>query len=521
MFNIEIFYRTIKDLKINQIFYYVYYKFFGSLPKTKKKYIFNKPNGFVFLNEKKCYENNEFKFLNKSKKIHNTNWLFLDFGKLWCYNLNYFNYFSQQEKIPEKKIKYLCESFYKFNNKGEIPFDPYPTSLRIINFIKYYSNNSVNNLTLEKIVNRDLNNLFSKIEYHIQGNHLLENAFALWYAAHCFDNNYIKHKACSLINKELEKQILIDGAHIELSTMYHVIILGRLLDCISIAKSNLSDWNYKTLALMINKAEKMKSWIDNIFICKNDFPMINDSAYGISPSYQKINTFYNELKLQKSHVKLTESGFRVFNNLNFQLLCDVSNIKSNFQPGHSHSDSLNFVLYLKKKPLVVDPGVTTYDDSKIRNLEKSNLYHNTVSVNYENSSEVWSSFRVGFKAKTTIIKDFKNNLQARHNGFFRKFKITHFREWQAFDKKILINDYVKNQKENIAVYFLHFHPSVKVSKINNNNFFINDVKLSFSEGILTSKIIDYNYSNGFNSFSISKKIELKFKNKLQTCFSIN
>ena len=264
MFKIGILYRTVKSLKTKQIFYYIFYKFFGSFPSIKKNYIFNKPKDFIFLAEKNSLINNEFVFLNKSKKTEKVDWNNIDFGKLWCYNLNYFNYINQNQKISEKQIKYLFNSFYNFTFLNEIPFDPYPTSLRIINFIKYYSNKNIRNPVIEKILNRDINNLFSKVEYHIQANHLLENAFAFWCAAHCFDNKHLKNKACSLINKELNEQILNDGAHYELSPMYHLIILGRLLDCISIAKSNISDWNYKTLDLMIKKAEKMNRFVKKI-----------------------------------------------------------------------------------------------------------------------------------------------------------------------------------------------------------------------------------------------------------------
>ena len=49
---------------------------------------------------------------------------------------------------------------------------------------------------------------------------------------------HLYSKAKNIIEEELEEQILTDGAHFELSPMYHQIILDRVLDCIFLVKEN-------------------------------------------------------------------------------------------------------------------------------------------------------------------------------------------------------------------------------------------------------------------------------------------
>ena len=60
----------------------------------------------------------------------------------------------------------------------------------------------------------------------------------LW-AALYFKDNFFYEQATQLLYSELEEQILPDGAHYELTPMYHEILLDRLLDCINAAKYNM------------------------------------------------------------------------------------------------------------------------------------------------------------------------------------------------------------------------------------------------------------------------------------------
>ena len=70
------------------------------------------------------------------------------------------------------------------------------------------------------------------------GNHLLENAFSLLFGAYYFQDEKLYTKSYDLLISELNEQVLKDGAHFELSPMYHQIILSRLLDSIQLIKLN-------------------------------------------------------------------------------------------------------------------------------------------------------------------------------------------------------------------------------------------------------------------------------------------
>ncbi len=80
--------------------------------------------------------------------------------------------------------------------------------------------------------------LLDNLEYHLLANHLLEDGFSLLFGAFYFRDKNLYHTAVRIIEKELNEQILDDGAHFELSPMYHQIILDRLLDCINLVQNN-------------------------------------------------------------------------------------------------------------------------------------------------------------------------------------------------------------------------------------------------------------------------------------------
>ena len=90
---------------------------------------FKKENSFTFLNISHSF----------SDKI---NWNFNQFGKLWTYNLNYFDFLNQEEYIKETWPT-LIQDFINNDAFLKDAKEPYPISLRGINWVKFLSNNQI------------------------------------------------------------------------------------------------------------------------------------------------------------------------------------------------------------------------------------------------------------------------------------------------------------------------------------------------------------------------------------------
>ena len=267
---IKLLINTVIHLRAIQIYYRFYYFLRNRLFRYNvKKRIINDFNPIVWKN-RIDYDNsyfkkeNSFTFLNISHSFSDKiNWNINQFGKLWTYNLNYFD-FLNQENISKETGLQLIQDFIKNDALLKDGKEPYPISLRGINWVKFLSNNQVKDELINNTLYFHYCILFKNLEYHLLGNHLLENAFSLLFGAYYFQDEKLYNKSKNLLISELNEQVLKDGAHFELSPMYHQIILSRLLDSIQLIKLN-SEWKKDDLLSFLEaKASLMISWLHNI-----------------------------------------------------------------------------------------------------------------------------------------------------------------------------------------------------------------------------------------------------------------
>ena len=427
MRKLQLIFNTIIHLKFIQIYYRFYYFLRNRLFRYNvKKRIINDFNPIVWKN-RIDYDNsyfkkeNSFTFLNISHSFSDKiNWNINQFGKLWTYNLNYFD-FLNQENISKETGLQLIQDFIKNDAILKDGKEPYPISLRGINWVKFLSNNQVKDELINNTLYFHYCILFKNLEYHLLGNHLLENAFSLLFGAYYFQDEKLYNKSKNLLISELNEQVLKDGAHFELSPMYHQIILLRLLDSIQLIKLN-SEWKKDDLLSFLElKASLMISWLCNITYKNGDIPMVNDATFNIAPNSKKIFTYAKHLGINSQDIPLSDSGYRKINSNNYELLIDVGNVGPSYQPGHAHSDTFNFELIKDGNPIIVDTGISTYEKNAIRQYERATHSHNTVKIGSKEQTQVWGGFRVAKRAKITHLIEKPNLIEASHDGYLSRW----------------------------------------------------------------------------------------------------
>ncbi|MGM9847441.1 MAG: heparinase II/III family protein [Muribaculaceae bacterium] len=236
--------------------------------------------------------------------------------------------------------------------------------------------------------------LSRKPEFHLLGNHLLEDAYSMFFCAAYFEDDVLLSKSRKLLFGELSEQVLPDGAHYEQSAMYHCILLDRLLDCYNMA---LSRGLAADADVLRGYAVRMLGHLESIVYGNGDIPLMNDAARGIAPEASAIFDYGKRLGLEWDAIPLNECGYRKLSDGDFEVLIDVGEIAAAYQPGHSHADVLNYELRIGGVPVVVDTGISTYDKCPRRQYERSGTAHNVVTVGDRSSAEVWGGFRVGYR----------------------------------------------------------------------------------------------------------------------------
>jgi hypothetical protein len=518
--------RLIKDtvihLKWIQVFYQIYYKVRN---RVIDPISFGTLKGFTPIQEPLNFI--DYSFQPQATTIHfggqgpikvsflnlfhefpaNIDWNYNGKGKLWTYNLNYFDFLfdsSLETTSGKELIKLFCDDYVSLKDGLE----PYPISLRGINWIKFLSINNIQEEDIDQCLYKQFKILESNLEYHILANHLLENAFSLFFGAYYFENDRLYIKAKKLLLAQLKEQILSDGAHYERSPMYHQILLFRLLDTINLVQNN--NWRSKELLKELSEtAQSMLSWLNTITFRNGEIPYLKDATKGIAPNTQELEAYAALLGIDwRKNSPLSDSGYRKFSNQNMELIVDVGGIAPPYQPGHAHADELNFVLNLNGKPFIVDVGISTYEKNQRRQLERSTISHNCVSLDNTNSSEVWGGFRVARRAEVRLIQDSISEVEAQHNGF-KKQKLNISRKFRVNESSVFIEDVLSGDfsQLNLASLTLHFHPDVKL-EISGSNIFTDKIKIKLM-GFCFFSIESYDYACGFNNLKKAKKLVLK------------
>lgn len=475
--------------------------------------------------------NGVFTFLNQSVSMTAVDWNYPNYGKLWTYHLNYFDFLNQRfDGSAGVKVQTglgVIRDFISQTNVLRDGLEPYPTSLRIINWVQFLSRNQIQDDLINCHLYAQTDLLRRRLEYHIAGNHLLENGFALLTAALYFRHDAWFERAAELVRAELSTQILTDGGHDERSPVYHQLLLDRLLDVLLAVKHNT--WhNDPTLTdFLREKATRMLRWLGAITFRNGDVPMLNDAAPGIAPTTAQLRAKAVRVGLEVGSdepvpwsVRRQTTGYRKFTFPRYELVVDVGAIGPDHQPGHAHADTLSFVLSVNNQPLIVDSGTSTYQIGPRRRWERSTAAHNTVDLMGINSSEVWAGFRVGRRARTTVLTDTPTMLTARHDGY-RQLGSTHERTWSVGATCIRITDRLMGTKgettqNQTGVARLHFHPDVWVS-VTETGIEAGVVRITFASASAPElHLVTYEMADGFNQLRTAPGVEITFTNYLET-----
>lgn len=509
----KLYYNTLNYVKLSQLYYQLYYRFktrvykpvYAETPVDVVQLKFSE--GIKYPDSR--IENKSFSFLNLEKYFNEIDWNFSKYGKLWTYNLNYFEFLNQENITREEGLNLILDYISKKENLKD-GLEPYPISLRGINWIKFLSKNKIRDHKINKELFNHYQRLADNLEYHLLANHLLENVISLLFGAYYFKDNRFYNKAKVILEKQLNEQILNDGAHFELSPMYHQIILHRILDSYNLVEND--HWkNKELLPFLKEKAEKMLGWLQEICFENGSFPKLNDSADGIAPTTVELQAYASDLGLNRINSRLFDSGYRKFKDSDFEIIMDVGQIAPAYQPGHSHADSLQFVLNYKEEPIIVDTGISTYEKSERRHIERSTSSHNTITVDDKNSSSVWGGFRVAERATVKVLKDTSNEIEAQHDGYSAA-GILHNRKFSMQNNSLSIEDRVlmNSDKKYQAKGHLHFHPDTEIDLKGGFVLINDDLELNII-GAKQIELVAYDYAEGFNKLIKATKIEYTFK----------
>lgn len=406
--------------------------------------------------------------------------------KLWLYNLHYFddlNATGAATRAPWHLAlmqRWVAENPPTAGNGWE----PYPTSLRMVNWVKWaLAGHSLPAACMQSLAVQ-ARWLAARMEWHLLGNHLFANAKALVFAGLFFEGPEARKwlaTGLGVIAKQLPEQVLPDGGHFERSTMYHALFLEDLLDLVNAAAAWPGQIDAAHTAAWREAAGKMLEWLQGLLHPDGQIAFFNDAALGIAPEPAALREYAQRLGLEVRTQELPQtlclrhwpsSGYVRLSSPQAVALLDVAAVGPDYLPGHAHADTLSFELSVAGQRVVVNGGTSCYGLGSARAHERSTRAHSTVEVARQDSSEVWSAFRVARRAYPFDFELTQNPdrvwVACSHDGYRRlPGNPVHRRGWSMDSDSLTVSDTVSDKPDGCghrAVARFVLHPAARVTQ---------------------------------------------------------
>lgn len=420
----------------------------------------------------------EFRFLNETRSLSQHGWDDPALSKLWRYNLHYLDDLNaegaDQHLAWRRK---LIVRWIEENPPGAgVGWEPYPTSLRVVNWIKWARAEALPARAVHSLAVQT-RWLARRLEYHLLGNHLFSNAKALIFAGCFFEGAEAEgwlDLGLRILAREISEQILPDGGHFELSPMYHALALEDMLDLINVTRSyRLPVPAMAQTAHWPKRVDAMRTWLKTMCHPDGEIAFFNDASIGVAPSPAALERYASRLgfsrlaEVDAGCLSLPESGYLRLENGRAVALLDVARIGPDYLPGHAHADTLSFELSIDGQRALVNSGTSVYGTGPERLRQRSTGAHNCVEIDGENSSEVWSGFRVARRARPEGLGITREGgewiVACSHDGYTRlPGRPRHRRSWRFARDKLTVSDKVEGPHDR-AVAAYHFHPALAPS----------------------------------------------------------
>lgn len=523
---ILLYYHTLRPLRFSQLVWRLYYRFVFKRMRVKPPQGHPTINRVIlkhqFITSQQTVSSTHplcFNFLNvKGKVSTELDWNASSSSKLWLYNLHYHAFLN--EDLPFTHKVEILERWINENPISKaVAWDPYPLSLRIVNWVKFYlSHPDATHLKFEKSLALQAELLFHQIEYHLLGNHLFENAKALFFVGCLIQNargqKYLK-KAISLLHQQLDEQILQDGFHFERSPMYHALILEGILDLYVMLIHYPVDFSLEEK--IRNLIPCMLEALTAVTHPNGGLVYFNDTSNGVAPSSAELSKYAQKLGFKPPNLpgNFKIVGFHKITHPIFSCIIDAGNIGPSYLPGHAHAQSLTFEMSVFDETLIVNPGISTYENNAQRRNERATAAHNCVQFDGKNTAEIWGSFRVGRKPKVKITHESTSELHAELSKIPTLPHIIHKRHFYTQDDAVLIKESFSKAPTPKSVFF-HLHPDFEVVENNNENVicFSSQTKKKISIRFSSDSSLrlfteNYDYYVKFNEGVDAQKIRVK------------
>jgi uncharacterized heparinase superfamily protein len=433
--------------------------------------------------------------LNEAHGLDEVGWDDPKLALLWRYNQHYFDDLNARACHERRAWQAELVARWIADNppaKGT-GWAPYPVSLRIVNWIKWWLGGQSVDADWAHSLAVQTRWLERRLEWHLLGNHLFVNAKALVFAGLWFSGAEAERWLATglrILERELAEQILADGGQFERSPMYHALALEDLLDLLNViqARAPVSSRVQALAPTLRQHCRAMLAWLRCMTHPSGSWARFNDSADGVAPAGNELERYCAALDIVATPALgegvhwLQSSGYARVVRGAARALLDVAPIGPDYLPGHAHADTLSFELSLGARELIVNRGTSVYGSGARRQAERSTAAHSTLQLGLHDSSEVWSGFRVGRRARVRDVVVSGWRVSGMHDGYAHLAGVPlHRRVWTFEPNALVVEDQLTGRPKEPAVARLHLAPGLAAIELRPGCWCISDARTSLAE----------------------------------------
>lgn len=354
---------------------------------------------------------------------------------------------------------------------GGLPaWDPYPIAVRAMNWLRLIAWGGLDSADSQAHASlvRQLDLLARDLEWHLEGNHLLRDAWALAIVPACYRGPWADvtwRDGCRLFWEILYAQVDADGVHEERSPMYQARALRDALEVLAVHDALGVEVPTEGRARIARMGAAL-AWMrhaDGTLRCIND--AAGDHGVDLDRLLADTGRLTGTPVPSADGLSLSAaSGFVsvAATVLGDRLLLDAASPSPAHQPGHAHAGALGFELDLGGRRVLVDSGCSGYDGDAWRPWFRGTAAHNTVRIDGLDQSELWATFRVARRARVTrpLVTSHGTSCEIRATcSPYHRPHATHERLIRIEGRDTVIEDSVTGALGRQVESFLHVDPA--------------------------------------------------------------
>jgi len=284
--------------------------------------------------------------------------------------------------------------------------------------------------------------------------------------------------------REMDKQVLPDGADFESSTGYHRFVLELFLYSFALCRENELPVDEKYWRKLHQMLEYVKAYLrpDGLapLIGDTDGGQVlpfrqhhaDDHAYVLDLGAEVFND--PDLKRpQETSKAFPDAGIYIMRGGDCYLCFNASGAGIHGRGSHGHNDALSIEVSARGRAFIVDPGTYVYTANlEMRHAFRSTAYHSTVKIDSQeqNTTDVNTPFVIGNEAQPRVLEwqstaEF-DKVVAEHYGYRRlPASVTH-RRTVTFNKRecswLIEDEFLGAGEHEFEIYF-HFAPGLDLT----------------------------------------------------------